>query len=256
MRLCFQGCGGSRERLQFWIGIGLYEPMSRAAILIFAMLLGFLSRSSAAPSPAEGTEDDLKIYAVNVVKTPPLEAPFVGYGIYLGHGLFITAAHVVGNWPFLTHPTVRIAGQDFATKILKEGSFQKTDLALLAVDEGKLPAALQLRRNPLCTAAPRVGMEIIDVLPQQVSRAHVISPSSIAPELRHRFATLIDSPRESGSGLFDPERRCLLGIVSAKIMKFSYQSTVTGASAKPNGFAGYFVPASRILRFIPQNLHF
>jgi hypothetical protein len=251
-----QGCGGSRERLQFWIGIGLYEPMSRAANLFLAMLLGFLSRSSASPSPAEGAEDALRIYAVNVVKTPPLETPFVGYGIYLGQGLVITAAHVVGHWPSLTHPTVRIAGQDFATKILKEGSFQKTDLALLAVDEGKLPATLRLRRNPLCTAAPRVGMDIIHVLPQQVSRAHVISPLSIAPELRHRFATLIDTPLESGSGLFDPEQRCLLGIVSAKIMKFSYQSTVAGVTAKPNGFAGYFVPASQILRFIPQNLHF
>jgi hypothetical protein len=230
--------------------------MSRAANLIFAMLLVSLSRSSASPSPAQWPEDALRVYAVNVVKTPPLETPFVGYGIYLGQGIVITAAHVVGHWPALTHPTVRIAGQDFPTKILKEGSFQKTDLALLAVDEGKLPATLQLRRNPLCTAAPRVGMEIVDVLPQQVSRARVISPSSIAPELRHRFATLIDTPQESGSGLFDPELGCLLGIVSAKIMKYSYQLTVRGVTAKPNGFAGYFVPASQILQFIPQNLHF
>ena len=230
--------------------------MSRAANLIFAMLLGLLSRSSAAPSPVEGAEEALKIYAVNIVKTPPLETPFVGYGIYLGQGLVITAAHVVGNWPFLTHPTVRIDGQDFATKILKEGSFEETDLALLAVDEGTLPGALQLRRNPVCTDAPRVGMEIIDALPQQASRAHVISPLTIAPELRHRFATLIDTPEESGSGIFDPERRCLLGIVSAKIMKFTYQSTGTGVTAKPNGFAGYFVPASQILQFIPQDLHF
>jgi hypothetical protein len=151
---------------------------------------------------------------------------------------------------------VRIAGQEFPTKILKEGSFQETDLALLAVDAAKLPGSLQLRRNPLCKDAPRVGMEIIDVLPHRVSRAHVISPSSIAPELRHRFATLIDTPRDSGSGIFDPERGCLLGIVSAKITKYSYQSTGTGVTAKPNGFAGYFVPASQILRFIPQNLHY
>jgi hypothetical protein len=230
--------------------------MSRAANLIFAMLLGLLSGSSASPSPAQSVEEALRIYAVNVVKTPPLETPIVGYGVYLGQGLVITAAHVVGHWPALTDPTVRIAGQDFATKILKEGSFQKTDLALLAVDVAKLPARLQLRHNPLCTAAPSVGMEIIDVLPQRVSRAHVISPLSIAPEFRQRFATLVDTPLESGSGLFDPERRCLLGIVSAKIMKFSYQATVTGVIAQPNGFAGYFVPASEILQFIPQNSHF
>ncbi len=230
--------------------------MSCAANLIFAMLLGSLSRSSASPSPAQEPEDALRVYAVNVVKTPPLETQFVGYGIYLGQGIIITAAHVVGHWPSLTHPTVRIAGQNFPTKILKEGSFQQTDLALLAVDVTKLPSSLQLRRNPLCKDAPRVGMEVIDVLPQRVSRTRVISAMSIAPEFWHRFATLIDTPQDSGSGLFDPERRCLLGIVSAKVMKYSYQLTVRGVTAKPNGFAGYFVPASQILTFIPQDLHF
>jgi hypothetical protein len=44
--------------------------------------------------------------------------------------------------------------------------------------------------------------------------------------------------------------------MSAKVMKYSYQSSVTGVMAKPNGFAGYFVPASQIMQFIPQNLHF
>lgn len=230
--------------------------MSRAANLFLAMLVGSLSQALASPSPPQLSDDALRVYAVNVVKTPPLETPFVGYGIYLGQGIVVTAAHVVGHWPSLTHPTVRIAGQDFPTKILKEGSFQKTDLALLAVDATKLPVSLQQQRDPLCKAAPRVGMEVIDVLPQRVSRAHVISPLSIAPELRHQFASLIDTPQDSGSGLFDPKRRCLLGIVSAKIMKYSYQSTATGVTAKPIGFAGYFVPASQILRFIPQNLHF
>lgn len=230
--------------------------MSRAAILFFAMLFGSVSRSSASSNPPQLPDDALKAYAVNVVKTPPFETPFVGYGMYLGQGIVITAAHVVGNWPALTRPTVRIAGRDFPTKIVKQGSFQKTDLALLAVGVAKLPVSLQLRREPLCKAAARVGMEIIDVLPQQVSRAHVISPMSIAPEFRQRFATLIDSPRQSGSGVFDPERRCLLGIVSAKIIKYRYQSTVAGVTVKPNGFAGYFVPASQILQFIPKNLNF
>ena len=230
--------------------------MSRAANLIVAMLLVSLTQSAASSDPGQAAGDALRIYAVNVVKTPPFETPFVGYGIYLGQGIVITAAHVVGNWPWLTNPTVRIAGQDFPTKILKEGSFRETDLALLAVDEAKLPMSLQLRRNPLCKAAPGVGMEVVDVLPQRVSQARVISPRSIAPEFRHRFATLIDAPRASGSGLFDPERKCLLGIMSAKVTKYSYQLSVTGVMAKPNGFAGYFVPASQIMEFIPQNLHF
>lgn len=40
----------------------------------------------------------LRIYAVNVVKTSPFEKPFTGYGIYLGKGAVITAAHVIGRW--------------------------------------------------------------------------------------------------------------------------------------------------------------
>lgn len=221
-----------------------------------SLSFGSLSRSSALQGPDQWPEDTLSVYAVNVVKTPPLETPIVGYGIYLGQGTVITAAHVVGNWPSLTRPTVRVAGRDFTTTVLKEGSFQKTDLALLGVDEAALPGTLQLRRNPLCKAAPRAGMQVVNVMPRQVSRTHVISPLSIAPGLRRRYSTLIEAPRESGSGIFDPEHRCLLGIVSAKVMKFSYQFTGTGITSKPDGFAGYFVPANQIAKFVPQNLHF
>ena len=50
---------------------------------------------------AQIPDDNLKIYAVNVVKTPPFEKQFNGDGIYLGKGLVITAAHVVGHYPLL-----------------------------------------------------------------------------------------------------------------------------------------------------------
>ena len=51
-----------------------------------------------APPVAEidPTDDALRIYAVHVVPHP--EPPWPLYGIYLGRGLVITAAHVVGRW--------------------------------------------------------------------------------------------------------------------------------------------------------------
>ena len=44
-----------------------------------------------------------KCNAVNVVKTPPFEKRFTGYGVYLGQGMVLTAVHVAGHWPFFTH---------------------------------------------------------------------------------------------------------------------------------------------------------
>ena len=41
---------------------------------------------------AQSVDDDLRVYAVNVVKTPPLEKQFTGYGIYLGNGWFIQSS--------------------------------------------------------------------------------------------------------------------------------------------------------------------
>jgi hypothetical protein len=229
--------------------------MRRLAHLILGMFVAGFAGSAASSDAGQSLDEDLRIYAVNVVKTPPLEQQFIGYGIYLGQGIVITAAHVVGHWPSITHPTVRIAGRDFPTKILKEGSFEQTDLALLAVDQ--LPMSLLLRRNPLCNSPPRIGMEVVDVVPQGISWARVISPLSIAPQLQQRFNTLIDTGNvSSGSGIFDPERKCLLGIMSRKMPKYGYQVSRGKVVVGPSGFAGYFVPASQIVSFTPPNLHF
>ena len=54
----------------------------------------------------QSPDDDLRVYAVNVVKKAPLEKQFTGYGIYLGKGKVITAAHVVGNLS-CSHPPAR-----------------------------------------------------------------------------------------------------------------------------------------------------
>ena len=112
-------------------------------------------------------DNDLHVYAVNVVKSPPLEKQFVGYGIYLGNGKVITAAHVVGHWPSVTHPHVWIAGLDLPAEVLKIGSLEDTDLALLSIDAAQLPISLRLRRNPLCKNPALVGTTVTVVYPEK-----------------------------------------------------------------------------------------
>jgi hypothetical protein len=209
------------------------------------------------PVQAQSWDDDLEVYAVNVVKTPPLEKQFTGYGIYLGHGMVITAAHVVGHWPGITNPRVLIAGLDLPAKVIKEGSFEQTDLALLSVDMESLPISLRLRRNPLCKEPPGVGTNVVIVYPERTVRSRIISPFMIPPQYQAKFGTaLINEAEGSGSGVFYPERRCLLGIISSKITKFKYRKMNGRIVIENNGFAGHFVPASAIADFIPPEFRF
>ena len=124
------------------------------------------------------------------------------------------------------------------------------------MDETKLPVSLRLRRNPLCENAPSVGMAVVVVAPEETQRSQVISPLLIAPQLRRKFDTLISAPEGSGMGVFDAERKCLLGIVSARVPKYSYQLRNKRIVGRSVGFAGYFVPASKIANFIPPEFRF
>jgi len=228
--------------------------MVRRGAAIFFVILALTSISM--PVQAQSPDDSLRIYAVNVVKRTPFEEPFTGYGIYLGKGAVITAAHVIGRWGFLKNLHVLIAGQSLPAKILKEGS-EQIDLTLLSVDEMRLPVSLRLRRNPLCKQPPNVGENVIVVVPERTARTQIISPLLSAPQLRGRFNTLIaDLVATSGSGVFNAERRCLMGIVSRKVEKYDYRNEGWRIVAEPDGFAGYFVSASQIADFMPAEFHF
>jgi hypothetical protein len=205
---------------------------------------------------AQTPDDSLKIYAVNVVKTPPFRKQFTGDAIYLGNGLVITAAHVIGHWPFFTRPRVLIADQDLPSKILKEGSFEETDLVLLSIDDALLPMRLRLRRNPLCKRPPEIGATVLDVATTGTDRVQIISPLTITPELRRRHDSLISSPKGSGSGLFDDDHKCLVGIVSGEVPKYKYVTMNGRVIPTANGLAGFFVSAAKIADFIPAKFHF
>jgi hypothetical protein len=226
--------------------------------LILAGWFTFFLAATACP-PALGQDqspDNLRVYAVNVVKKAPLEKQFTGYGIYLGKGMVLTAAHVVGNFPNLTHPRVLIAGRDLPATLAKQGSLDTIDLALLSVDETQLPASLQLRQNPLCKVRPPIGAQVAVIYPERSVTSHIISPLLIAPRYRARLGSLITEPQGSGAGVFDADRHCLLGIISMKVQKYAYRKQGRQLMASPAGYAGYYVPASAIAAFIPAELRF
>ena len=209
-----------------------------------------------APGASENADDTLKIYAVNVVHTPPFKSLFIGYGIYLGQGVVLTAAHVVGRMPGYFRPRVLIAGQDLPATVLKRGSPQDTDLALLSVDQERLPISLRLRRNPQCKEPLLVGTKVIVVYPERTVHSQIISPLLIPSQFRSKFPTLINEPQGSGSGVFNAEKKCLIGIMSGRITKYASRGESGRMTMRENGFAGYFVPVSKGATFIPPQYRF
>ena len=205
------------------------------------------------PALGDNADESLLAYAVNVHRTP-MQTWGPGYGIYLGKGLFITAAHVVGR-AWLTRPKVVIAGQEYPTQVIKEGSFEGTDLTLMSIEENLLPLRLRLRQLALCKKAPLPGEEVVTVVPEAVVRSHILAPERLPVGVR-KFSTVIaDVARtgNSGSGVFDARQRCLLGIMSRKIS----QTQSSRGPGKPGTWdiAKYFVPASEIATFLPANIN-
>ena len=217
------------------------------------ILAAGLSLSANAETPAD---DALSIYGVNVTKGLPFHLPFIGYGIYLGRGKVITAAHVVGDWPAFTNPHVLVAGLSLPVEVLKIGSLDTTDLALLSVDETQLPINLRLRRNPICERPLQVGANVIVVYPQRTVATRIVSPLLIAPQYRSKFGPLIAEEQGSGSGVFDAERKCLLGIISRKVQKYSFRNQNGRATKIDADYAGIFVSASTIAKFLRSNSAF
>nr|WP_244645840.1 trypsin-like peptidase domain-containing protein [Bradyrhizobium campsiandrae] len=198
---------------------------------------------------AQTAEDTLLAYAVNIHQTP-MQTWGPGYGIYLGKGYFLTAAHVAGR-TWVTRPKVAISGEEFPTRVVKEGQLEATDLTLLAVNEALLPMRLRLRRMRLCDALPRPGEEVVTVVPEAVVRSRIIAPERI-PVGARRFNTAIADVAKtgnSGSGVFDVKQRCLLGIMSRKISQ--KRTNPITRKEETQDIAKYFVPASEIAAFLP-----
>ena len=229
--------------LSIFIRTGLFAMLRLRLIVVVCLL-------SASAASAEDTDQSLPIFAVSINRSGNSRW---GTGIYLGKGLILTASHVVGRNPF-NQPKVTIAGQDLPANVLKQGSFERSDLALLKIDEKTLPTGLRLRRISLCKAPPWPGEDVVTVIPEETVHSHVMSPKELPLEAR-RFNTIISDVARtgnSGSGVFDSAKKCLLGIMSRKITE---SRTVAGSSEKQSyDLAKYFVPASAIAEFLPADV--
>jgi hypothetical protein len=220
---------------------------ARLACLIIMMGL------STVTSTAQYADNTLLAYAVNVHRTPTQTWP--GYGIYVGHGLFITAAHVVGR-AWWTRPKVAIGEVEYPTQVVKEGSFEGTDITLLSVEESLLPMRLRLRQMSLCKDPPWPSEPVVTVVPEAVVRSYILSPDKL-PKGASRFNTVIADVAKtgnSGSGVFDARVRCLLGIMSRKISV--KQTFISTGKIEARDIAKYFVPASEIRAFMPAEVRF
>ena len=127
---------------------GVQRRTMTVAVKIFSLGCAALA-VAAMPTLARAQSDQasLKAFAVHINRTP--QQPWPGYGVYLGNGLILTAAHVPGDVA-QTKPHVVIAGQDLPAALIKQGSLESVDLTLLSIDGTKLPVGLQMRRTPLC----------------------------------------------------------------------------------------------------------
>ena len=204
---------------------------------------------------AQSDQPDLKTFAVHINRTP--QQPWPGYGVYLGNGLILTAAHVAGNFA-QTKPHVVVAGQDLPATLVKQGSLEGVDLTLLSIDGTKLPVSLQMRRTPLCERPPYAGQRVVVAIPEGTAPSRVLPREAIPASLRERFDTDIAdvaTTGNSGSAVFDAANLCLLGIISRKI-SVTRQPLKLGAPASTTDIAKYFVPAATIKAFIPQSASF
>jgi S1-C subfamily serine protease len=209
------------------------------------------------PTPGRAQSDPaaLTTSAVHINRTPKQSWP--GYGVYLGNGLILTAAHVAGDVA-QTKPRVVIAGQDLPAALVKQGSLEGVDLTLLSVDGTKLPVGLQMRRTPLCEHPPYAGERVVVAIPEGTAPSTVVPRQAIPADLRGRFDTAIAdvaTTGNSGSGVFDAAEMCLLGIVSRKL-SIVQRPLEFGAPARTTDIAKYFVPAAQIKGFIPENVSF
>jgi S1-C subfamily serine protease len=199
------------------------RAMMRTALLSLAVML-VQSTGGRAQNPGSGP----------VVATAQLTPG--GPAVYLGSGLLLTAAHVVNPAADIT---VAIAGRRLPAKVLKQGVYEDVDLSLLHFDQSELPPTLP--NVQLCSAPSWPGDPVIVINAGQATRSTIVSPSVLPSFYQHRFPTLIKdvaTTGNSGSGVFDAAKKCLLGIMSRKF------------TANGKDIAKYFVAADLIRAFM------
>ena len=225
--------------------------MRRGRIARSVQLAVLAGGAAVAASWAANAETPLnpQTVAVNIQRTPAQS--WAGYGIYMGDGLVVTAAHVAGH-SLLTHPSVVLGGQLLPTETVKEGSYPDNDLTVLRLTPPVAPQLAPLHVT-LCSEPPKPGEAVMVATPEKVTNSAVISPEILPPDMRTRYAASIKdvyTTGNSGSGVFDAASRCLLGIMSSKIEQQLHLIVNGSPTVRTVGLAKHFVPASDIKLFM------
>jgi hypothetical protein len=152
-----------------------------------------------------------------------------GSAINLNSGLIITAAHLTSAD---ANMGVLMAGGAFPATVVKQGKFEDVDLTPLSVDPQKLPARVVRIQTPLCEAPGSPGDPVLVVNYDSAARSHIISPQTL-PGIQSKFHTLVAARPQgrSGSGVFEPNHKCLHGIMSRALLRDGKE------------IATYFLPA-------------
>jgi len=222
------------------------EPSRRNAaarllrLPLAAMLLAGAAAAAeappAAPVPALYDTDRLNDYAAQVswrfVRNEGNRTWVcrgVGSAIFLGGNRFLTAAHVVDQNPFtddcadygIADPVVEFGAAQLGGRVVKATPWDDrdglvypggVDLALIEVDARMIPVALRSAAPlALCDSEPPPAAEI------QVATEYGVSAATTRPGTTEHFARIdfLAKRGDSGGGVFDPKRRCLIGIISS-----------------------------------------
>ena len=212
-----------------------------ACVRLVATLFGLIAMVCASsPSRAGDTHEGAWIAPARIIK----DGGWSGSGIYFRRGLVITAAHLTDAH---ANMGVHIAAQKIPVTVLRQGAFEDVDLSLLAIAKENMPVNIALPEVKLCRSPPWPGDPVIVVDTERATRSHIASPQILPFSLRNKFASLIadvSTTGNSGSGVFDPNRKCLLGIMSRKFL----------ADEGKKDIAKYFVPANEIREFLPPEV--
>lgn len=174
-----------------------------------------------------------------------------GSAVFLGGNRFLTAAHVIDQNPFTDEcakfgsadPVVEFGSAQLQAKVSRctpwvdEGGLtyrDGMDLALVEVDERMIPVDLRSSAAlAICDSDPPSSAHV------QVATEYGVHSANTQIRTNDEFAR-IDLPGRrgySGGGVFDPERRCLAGIVS---------------NGGPNGTN--YVSSEAVRRFVVRSL--
>ena len=175
-----------------------------------------------------------------------------GSGVYMGHGVVLTAAHVVKLDPDHPQVTVVMDGVAMPGSVAFMDVQDGIDLAMVKI----APAALRLlpaRQNQagvgVCAYNPGKSQPAVVISDGQVTRTMTVPAYTKTPPDNNPWTDRLEAglhPGNSGGGVFDPIQGCLWGIVVSAVS--AHPDPSKSFSYDMSGFTG----ATEIWRFLSR----